>query len=280
MNMVDDATGKGVGLFAAQETTWAAAGVLQLWIRQYGVPLALYTDWKNVYVRKATEREKRRGEVPLTHFGRMCQRLGIRIIAASSPQAKGRVERHHGTHQDRLIKKLRRKGIGTIQPANEFLNNEYYPEHNRRFGKAPGAREDFHRPAPPKQELVEVFRLEEERILSNDWVVRYHNRWLQVQRQSQYYAPAEAKVQVCEYEDGTLEIRYRQQKLQWHEIAATPKTAAEEKPTNKTGPLRYPRLRPKANHPWRQSYKRMRIGRRLMAENKQPPGWVASSASP
>ena len=81
--------------------------MLRHWIEQYGVPRALYTDWKNVYVREATEAEKLAGEAPLTQFGRMCQQLGIRIIAANSPQAKGRVERAHGTHQDRLVKKLR-----------------------------------------------------------------------------------------------------------------------------------------------------------------------------
>src|SRR5690242_5392794 len=65
--------------------------------------------------------------------GVMCQKLGIRIMAASSPQAKGRVERNHGIHQDRLIKKLRRKGIASYRAANEFLEKEYLPQHNRRF---------------------------------------------------------------------------------------------------------------------------------------------------
>src|SRR5499427_8128753 len=82
------------------------------------VPQSLYTDWKNVYVRPATEAEKAAGQAPLTQFGRMCAKLGIRIIAASSPQAKGRVERNHGTHQDRLIKKLRRQNIGSYEAAN------------------------------------------------------------------------------------------------------------------------------------------------------------------
>ena len=91
---------------------WAAAGVLRRWIENYGVPVAQYTDWKNVYVREETEKELLRGEVPVTQFGRiLCERLEIRIIAANSPQAKGRVERNHGTHQDRLVKKLRRKKI-------------------------------------------------------------------------------------------------------------------------------------------------------------------------
>jgi hypothetical protein len=82
---------------------------------KYGVPRALYTDWKNVYKRAVTPAEQLQGETPITQFGRMCQKLGIRTVAASSPQTKGRVERNHGTHQDRLVKKLRRKGIGSCE---------------------------------------------------------------------------------------------------------------------------------------------------------------------
>ena len=111
--------------------------VLRSWIERYGVPRALYTDWKNVYRRKATASEQLRGEVPITQFGRMCQKLGIEIMADSSPQAKGRVERNHGTHQDRLIKNLRRRGIGGYQPANQYLEQAYLPEHNRRFAQPP-----------------------------------------------------------------------------------------------------------------------------------------------
>jgi len=117
MKLVDDATASTLGRLGAQETIWAAAGVLRRWIEKYGAPLALYTDWKNVYVREATEKEMLRGEVPVTQFGRMCERLEIRIIAANSPQAKGRVERNHGTHQDRLVKKLRRKKIQSYEAA-------------------------------------------------------------------------------------------------------------------------------------------------------------------
>jgi hypothetical protein len=103
MNMVDDATSATQARLSKEETIWAAAGVLRAWMGKYGVPGALYTDWKNLYKRKATPAEQLRGKIPVTQFGRMCQKLGIRIIAASSPQAKGRVERNHGTHQDRLI---------------------------------------------------------------------------------------------------------------------------------------------------------------------------------
>ena len=108
----------------------------------------------------------------------MCQRLGIRIIAANSPQAKGRVERNHGTHQDRLVKKLRRKKIGTYASANAYLKGEYLPDHNRRFAHAAASPEDYHHKKPSRAALDEVFRLETERVIGNDWVVRYENRFL------------------------------------------------------------------------------------------------------
>ena len=78
----------------------------------------------------------------------MCEKLGIELIAASSPQAKGRVERMHGTHQDRLVKKLRRKEIATHAQANAYLEAEYLPEHNRRFARAACRAEDYHRREP------------------------------------------------------------------------------------------------------------------------------------
>ena len=97
MDMVDDATSRTEARMGKEETIWAAVGVLLAWIKKYGVPRALYTDWKNVYKRKATPAEQLRGQVPLTQFGRMCQKLGIRIIAASTPQAKGRLMALNGS---------------------------------------------------------------------------------------------------------------------------------------------------------------------------------------
>src|ERR1035437_6068981 len=109
MDLVDDATSRTESRLGKEETIWAAANTLRGWIEKYGVPQALYVDWKNLYKRAATSGEQLRGEEPVTQFGRMCEKLEIAIIAAGSPQAKGRVERNHGTHQDRLIKKMRRK---------------------------------------------------------------------------------------------------------------------------------------------------------------------------
>jgi len=94
MNMVDDASGDTRARLGSEETIWAAAGVLRAWVKKYGIPVALYTDWKNVNVREASAKEQFQGVVPVTQSGQMCRRLGIRIIAANSPQAKGRVERN------------------------------------------------------------------------------------------------------------------------------------------------------------------------------------------
>jgi hypothetical protein len=223
MNMADDATGTTLCRMGKEETIWAAAGVLRGWIEHYGVPQVLYTDWKNVYVREPNAQEKLRGEEAVTQFGRMCQELGIEIIAASSPQAKGRVERNHGTPQDRVVKKLRRQQIDRLEEADRYLQEEYCGQHNARLAVPAAAPEDFHLPSPGKKRLEAVFRLERERVQSNDWVVRDDNRFYQVARQSQHHAPAKSKVKVCAWEDGEIAIYYRGQKLRWEEIAAPPK---------------------------------------------------------
>src|SRR5438552_10725984 len=110
----------------------------------YGVPRALYTDWKNVYVRLPNVQERLRGEAAVTQFGQMCAKLGIRIIAASSPQAKGRVERVPGTHQDRLVKKLRLATVSNYDDANAYLQDHYIAQHTRHYARPAAAEADYH----------------------------------------------------------------------------------------------------------------------------------------
>src|SRR5918995_7084426 len=253
MNLVDDATGRTLARLGDQETIWAAADVLRRWIEAYGVPLALYTDWKNVYVREPTAEEQATEVVPLTQFGRMCASLGIQIIAASSPQAKGRVERNHGTHQDRLVKKLRRLGIADATAANAFLATTYLPEHNARFAQAPASAEDFHRRVPSRTTLDRVFQLEEERVLSNDWVVRYDTRYFQVARQSGL-APARSTVLVREAVTGAIEIRYRGRLMRWREIPAPPPKPPSPARRALAQPPTRALSRPSVDHPWRRGY--------------------------
>src|SRR3974390_941804 len=222
-----------------------------------GGPLALYVDWKNLYKRPATPGERLRGEEPITQFGRMCAKLDIEVIAASSPQAKGRVERVHGTHQDRLVKKLRRKEISSHEHANVYLERDYLPEHNRRFARAAASPEDYHRRAPRAAELDRVFRLESERTISEDWVVRYDNRFFQLESQSRHYAPAQGKVLVCEGRYGNIAIEYRGRALRGKEIPAPRKPSGEVKRASQpVPPTAKKKWVPPANHPWREATRR------------------------
>ena len=256
IDLADDATNTTWAQLGEQETIWAAADALRAWIEQYGVPLALYVDWKNLYKRAATPKEQLRGEEPITQFGHMCAKLGIELIAASSPQAKGRIERMHGTHQDRLVKKLRRKGICTHQAANVYLQREYLPEHNLQFRRAPTKQEDYHRRAPRAAELDRIFRLESERVVSEDWVVRYANRWFQLERASRNYASARSRVLVCERRHGEITMEYRGRSLRFQEIAAPAQPAVRDVKRSewqKKAIAGSVRRKAAANHPWQQA---------------------------
>jgi hypothetical protein len=225
-----------------------------------------------VYVRRPNQEERETGAEPLTQFGRMCATLGIKIIPASSPQAKGRIERNHGTHQDRLVKKLRRKGIADVAAVNAFLAAEYWADHNRRFAQTPASVEDFHLAIPRRVSLDHVFRLEQKRTVSNDWVVRYDNRLLQLERQSGR-PPARSTVLVYEAIDGELEIRYRARVMRWTEVQPQPQpntvkpAAAQVRPERP----RVIRLKPRRvcdDHPWRRSVEQFRIDQQLAADRK------------
>jgi hypothetical protein len=269
LTMVDDATGRSLGAFGPQETIWAAAGVLRAWIEHYGIPRALYTDWKNVYVRLPNQEERATGAEPLTQFGRMCAKLGITIIPANSPQAKGRIERHHGTHQDRLVKKLRRHGIADVVAANAFLAAEYWADHNARFAVAPASTEDFHVAVPRRLSLDHVFRLQETRTVSNDWVVRYANRHFQLERQSQH-PPARSTVQVLEDAAGQIEIRYRDRRMRWTEIpGASPKPVGLATPPRPAPPPAPSRRRgPCADHVWHHAVSLHRDSQQLAKDRR------------
>lgn len=211
MALIDDATGRTLARFGAEETTWAAAGLLRTWIEQHGVPRALYVDAKTVYVRPATSLEVAAGIAPHTQFGRMCAALGIQLLVARSPEAKGRIERNHGTNQDRLVKKLRRAGIADVDAANAYLGTTYLPAHNAQFAVAPQVAADAHLPLPRGRRLDDIFCLETVRQLGRDWVVRYHNQALQVTptRAAQRHAAPGRRVVVREQATGALTVVVR-----------------------------------------------------------------------
>jgi len=247
MTMTDDATGRVYAQISKEETLWAAASVLRGWIDLYGVPRALYTDMKNVYY-------SRTEKMPLSQFGLMCDKLGIRIIAASSPQAKGRVERTHGTNQDRLIKKLRLKGISSYEEMNRYLREEYLPAHNARFAHEPASPSDYHLPKARRQmRACDIWCREEERQLSNDGVISYERRALQLTLR--HDMPARAKVIVRVTEDGLLRVIYRARSGGEHELTwrdyNKPLPEPRREGLSEKAIAAHKARHPAANHPWR-----------------------------
>jgi hypothetical protein len=186
------------------------------------------------------------------------------------------VERINGVHQDRLIKKMRRKGIGSYEAANAYLEKEYLPEHNRRFAYPAASPEDYHGRKPTARELREIFRLETERAISNDWVIRHNGRSLQLQPGQRRYGPTQSKALVCEWEDGTMQVYYRGERVAFIEL---------KEPLRKTTRPMPPPVSPivvrkaKPDHPWRQGYQSMkpRVPNRGIAT---PLVGIRTSASP
>lgn len=273
MSMIDDATGTRSSLLAEEETTEAALRVLWRWIERYGIPLALYTDRKTVYVteREPTLEEQLAGESPLTVFGTACRKLGIEIIAASSPQAKGRVERSHAVYQDRLVKEIRLHGVSTVPAVNELLHAGGFDEGlNERFAVAAMDPVDVHRPLVGVQ-LGHVLVFEQVRTVANDWTVRHQNCWYQITGPKRRLPPAKSKVVVQRRLDGTVALLYRGSELQFVRLTtpppAPPVTAA---PSAKTAPTtRPPRPEsPPAEHPWRQFL----YGRKARQARRGSPG--------
>jgi transposase len=255
LTLVDDATGITLAQFVAGETTWAAAGLLEAWVRQYGVPRALYTDWHGAYHRTPTATERTRAEPQVvTQFGRMCGKVGIQLLAAGSPQAKGRVERNHGTHQDRLVKKLRRAGIGELAAANQFLSG-YLAQHNARYAIAPAAPADYHRPWPAGLPPSAVFCLETERVVGRDYVVQYQGQALQLTPHARFRLSPKSRVLVRETADGRVRVYQVDAHKRDHEIPWQPAPPRLPKPS--PGPrARAPGTPwcPPSDHPWRRQF--------------------------
>ncbi len=220
MNMVDDATKTTLAKLEAQETTQGAMQLLWAWIARYGIPMSLYTDQKNVFVtdREPSVEEQLAGQAPLTAFGKACQKLGIEIITAYSPQAKGRVERSHGVFQDRLVKELRLRDIRGIAEANEVLQGGFVQKLNRKFAIPPRDPQDAHVPVLPGVDLRGIFCFETPHAVSNDWVVRHNNRWYQLQREARRLIHLPAKVTVADWLDGSVHILAKSKELPYTEI--------------------------------------------------------------
>jgi hypothetical protein len=223
ITMIDDATNTRLSRFYEEETIKGAMEVFSYWIRKYGIPEALYCDKKNAFVltREPTDRELLEGILePKSHFGKACEKLGVQVIAANSPQAKGRVERNHGVDQDRLVKELRLKGISTIQEANGFLEKTYLPKMNLMFSRPAAQKEDAHVPLG-KVDLQNILCLEYERTVGNDYVVRFEKHLYQILKSNKKLPRPKDKVTLRITLEGALKIVWKETTLLVKEITNT-----------------------------------------------------------
>ena len=224
MVMVDDATSRLRARFSEEETTLAAYVIFAAYVRCHGRPAALYVDRDSIY---RTEREPEiseqlRGQQAMTQFARAMQTLDVQLIFAYSPQAKGRVERNHGTLQDRLIKEMRLAGINTLEQANQFLEEKFLPAYNARFMVPPAAVADLHRPIGHAA-LHDALSWEETRVVRGDWTLLWNRRWLQLTPENARLELVGRRVTVREKIDGQLEILHRGRKLPFKELPGRPK---------------------------------------------------------
>src|SRR5208283_3762122 len=187
------------------------------------------------------------------------------VREAGHPHYRGQFAASEGTcgagawHASGSTGKETAAGITNYDQANAYLEKHYLAEHNRRYGHAAVAAADYHRRRPTARQLDEVFWLEEERVVSEDWVVRYHNRLLQLERQSQHWAPARSRVLVRENEVGEVAIHYRDHRVGFREWKASTALGERRGPAPSPAPPSPNRHRPAPpTHPWKQGWQKMR----------------------
>lgn len=214
LGMQDDATGKILAAkFFLAETTEGYFHLLQSLLHRFGVPTAFYGDRSGIFVRHDehwTPEEELAGKREPTQFGRALEQLGITFIAAQSPQAKGRVERLWGVLQDRLCSELRVAGAYDLDSANRVLRR-FLADYNRRFARTPREAAKAWRPAP--EDLARVCAFRHARIVSNDNVVQWEGRRLQIPPQNHRFSFAGAKVQLYQALDGRVSLYYGDTRL-------------------------------------------------------------------
>jgi transposase len=241
---IDDASGRVFLRFAESENTRDVLLALRRYTELHGVPRQIYTDNASVYKVPPSSDRSKNVKKRLTEVGRALERLGIEHIFARSPQAKGRVERSNRTHQDRLIKAMRRKGISTIDDANRFLEEHYIAAHNKRFALDHNLG-DIHR-SSDGIDLKNIFCYETKRAVYNDYTITLDARYYQLERSEGKNAPAmpapRQSVTIRRWlPDESLHIFWNEQELLF--------TPLRTKPTK-------PRVvRPNApSHPWKHKH--------------------------
>ncbi len=238
MVVIDDATNRTFARLCPAETTEAAFEVIGRWMTSYGLPRAVYVDRHSIY------RDEDHPENP-TQFGRAMKDLGVELICARSPQAKGRVERRNAVFQDRFVKELRLRNISGIAGANALLDGMFLADLNRRYAIEPAVEEDLHRAVGPVA-LDEVLCVREERVVGHDWCVRWRNRWLQIEAEHGSLKLPGRRVLIRQLGDGRLLVEHQGQRLSFTELGAKPAA-----PKRKGQAVNNRPSKPGASHPWR-----------------------------
>jgi hypothetical protein len=260
MVAIDDATSRCMARFHATETTEASFDLLGRWIARYGLPRAIYVDQATIYRvdREPTAKELLAGVTPETQVGRALRELGIELILARSPQAKGRVERANRTLQDRLVKEMRLalngKGIASVPAGNVFLET-FLEDHNRRYAVTPAEAADEHRSVSslgPGLCLEEILCPREQRIVAQDWCVRWHNHFLQIKPEHQRLQLPGKRVTVICRADQNITLRHDGAKLEYLTLADRPQT---QRKRPKKQIVNNKEWKPPASHPWQRPFK-------------------------
>jgi transposase len=262
---IDDATGQVLGAsFRAEEDAAGYFLGLQAICRARGIPAAVYVDQHTIFQSpaKPTLEQQLSGEAPKSQFGRLAAELGIELILAKSPQAKGRVERLWETLQDRLVKALRKAGASSLVEANQVLQ-DFLPKFNQRFQVAPAESATAFRPWPKAYRPEDFFCFKHRRTVTNDNTFPFDGHRLQIPPGPGGRSYAKAKVEVRQHLDGHLEVCYQGQRLVTFQPAdprdvrierftPAPGQEAPKKPPQpkQKSPARQP-SKPAADHPWR-----------------------------
>jgi transposase len=222
--MIDDATSRAHARFVAEDSTEENLRVLGGYLERWGRPREFYTDKHSMFSvnRPREEGAEEAVEEARTQIGRALQELGIGWIPAHSPQAKGRIERFFGTAQDRLVKGLRLGGACTLEAANLYLEGEYLPLWNRRFSVPPATRQDAHRPLDGEHDLAAILSQVEERVVANDYTLRYAGQLYQIARTDIWPGLRGGAVRVERRLDQSIWVRFRDHYLQVAPCAAKP----------------------------------------------------------
>ena len=208
----DDATGEVWAQFCEAETCWAYLGLMRTICLSSGVPLALYSDRHTIShsPREPSVIEQLANYRPLTQFGRAMEELGVSIIKAYSPQAKGRIERQWGVFQDGLVVELRLADARTLVDANRALAG-FLTGYNRRFTVPPREQAAVWRKSPPAQQLDRILCLKEWRVVGRDHTVSFDGLALQLTSARKFFSLARQRVEVLQLRDGSVEVRHERQ---------------------------------------------------------------------